>query len=152
MQAVQAFRGQLKRAFDAEITPSEVLHLGSELAYSCFLPMVTLGRGFCCGGACDSVWRNQVRLRAGQTCTGPKTAQSVEQDQESAEAESGDALQSAVLLPIFAAAIWAVVSAHAESFMVLPLASIRMGLFTITTEMQGLLWEGRGAFPSIRLH
>src|ERR1035438_15576 len=42
-QATLAFRGELKRAFDSDVSVTELLHLGSNLLYACFLPMLTMG-------------------------------------------------------------------------------------------------------------
>ena len=145
-QSVQAFREQLKRAFDADINLSEVLHLGSGLAYSCFLPMVTLGASFVLVGLAIQFGATKFGFAPGKLAPDPKRLNPLNRIKSLPKQNLTAALQSAVLLPIFAAAIWAVVSAHAEMFMVLPLASVCMGLFTITTEMQGLVVEGRGSF------
>jgi flagellar biosynthetic protein FlhB len=56
------------------------------------------------------------------------------------------AVQSLILLPVFAWVIYAVAAAQAERFLVLPMASLRTGLFAITGPMQGLLWKAAAIF------
>jgi flagellar biosynthetic protein FlhB len=56
------------------------------------------------------------------------------------------AVQSLILLPVFAGVIYGIVAAQAQRFLTLPMASIRTGLFEITGEMQSLLWKAAGLF------
>src|ERR1700675_147390 len=48
--AVVGFRGELKRAFIADVSQTELLHLGSELLYACFFPMLYMGGAMALAG------------------------------------------------------------------------------------------------------
>ncbi len=51
-----------------------------------------------------------------------------------------------IMLPVFAGAIYAAAATQTERFLVLPMATVRTGLVTITSQMQGLMWKAAAIF------
>lgn len=144
--SVQTFRAEVSRACSTEMTPAELMHLGSELLTACLLPMLTVGAGFIAVGLALQLAVTRFGFAPAKLVPDLQRLNPLRRIKTLPRQNLSAFIQSIILLPVFAAAIWAVVSGQAETFMALPLASVRMGLFTIASQMRGLLWKAAGLF------
>jgi len=144
--ATVTFRGELERAFTAEVTVAEVLHLGAELLYACFFPILTMGAGMLAVGVGIHLAATKMQFSVKKLLPDPQRLSPLGKIKQLPRQNLTAAIQSLVMLPIFAGSIYAVAAAQAERFFVLPMASIRTGMFSITGQMQGLLWKAAGIF------
>lgn len=144
--AAQTFRAEMSRAVGTEMTQAELLHAGRELLTACLFPMLTVGASLVVTGLAIQFVVTRFGFAPGKLVPDFQRLNPMRKVKQLPRQNLSALVQSAILLPIFAAAIWAVVSAQAETFMVLPLASVRVGLMTITSQMRGLLWKAAGLF------
>ena len=144
--AVVAFRGELKRAFIADVSQTEILHLGSELLYACFFPMLYMGGAMAAAGIGVHLAATRMQFSVKKLMPDPKRLSPLNKIKQLPRQNLTAAIQSLILLPVFAWAIYAVAAAQTERFFALPMASLRTGLFAIASPMQGLLWKAAGIF------
>lgn len=144
--ATVTFRNELKRAFAADVTPSELLHLGAELLYSCFFPVLIMGAVLLAVSIGIHLAVTRMRLSPKKLVPDPQRLNPLNKLKQLPRQNLTAAIQSLILLPIFAGAIYAAAATQAERFIVLPMANIRTSVFTITGQMQGLLWKAAAIF------
>lgn len=144
--AAVTFRGELKRAFMADVTQSELLHLGSQLLYACFFPILTMGGAMVAVGVGIHLAATRMQFSVKKLAPDPQRLSPLNKIKQLPRQNLTAAIQSLILLPVFAGAIYAAAATNAERFVTLPMASIRTGLFAITGQMQGLLWKAAAIF------
>lgn len=144
--ATHTFRTELSRAFTTQMTQEELLHLGAQLLNACLFPILIVGSGFVATGLGIQFVVTKFGFAPGKLIPDPARLNPLGRIKQLPRQNLSAVVQSLILLPVFAAAIWAVVSAQAETFMALPLASVRAGLFTVSSQMQGLLWKAAALF------
>jgi flagellar biosynthetic protein FlhB len=144
--AAMAFRGELKRAFVANLSATELLHLGAELIHACLFPMLTVGGGMVAAGLGIQLAITKMGLSPMKLVPDPQRLNPLNRIRQLPRQNIAAAVQSLILLPVFAWAIYTVAASQAERFFALPLASVRVGLFEITGQFQGLLWKAAGIF------
>jgi flagellar biosynthetic protein FlhB len=141
-----AFRAVLKRAFVPDLNATELLHLGSELLYACFFPMLFSGASLVIVGLALHLGVTKLNFSIQKLTPDPKRLSPLNRIKQLPRQNLTSAIQSLILLPVFATAIYSVATGHAERLFVLPMASVRAGMFEITGQMQGLLWKAAGLF------
>jgi len=144
--AVATFRGEVKRAFTAEVTPAELLHIGGELLEACLFPILITGGALLLVSFGVHLAVTRMQFAVGKLAPDPERLNPLNRIKQLPRQNLTAAIQSLVLLPVFAGAIYAAAASQADRFMVLPLADIRTGLFTITGQMQSLMWKAAGIF------
>ncbi|HXJ39822.1 MAG TPA: EscU/YscU/HrcU family type III secretion system export apparatus switch protein [Bryobacteraceae bacterium] len=141
-----SFRAELKRAFSMELTTTELLHLGSDLLYACFFPMLVVGGSLVVVGLALQLAVTKFGFAPNKLAPDLKRLNPLNKITQLPRQNLTAVVQSLILLPVFAGAIWVVVATQADSFMVLPLTTVRAGMFTITGQLQSLLWKAAGLF------
>jgi flagellar biosynthesis protein FlhB len=144
--AVVGFRGEIKRAFVADVSQTELLHLGSQLLYACFFPMLYMGGAMVAAGLGVHLAATRMQFSVKKLTPDFQRLSPMNKIKQLPRQNLISAVQSLILLPVFAWVIYAVAAAQAERFFVLPMASLRTGLLAITSPMQGLLWKAAGIF------
>lgn len=144
--AVVTFQATIRRACTTEMSQAELMRLGSELLTACFFPMLVVGAGLILTGLAIQFAVTKFGFAPAKLLPDPQRLNPLRKIKQLPRQNLSALLQSLILLPLFVSAIWAVVSAQADSFMALPLASVRTGLITISAQMKGLLWKAAGLF------
>lgn len=142
----ETFRATISRAFATEMSQAELMHMGSVLITACLLPMMTVGAGFVITGLALQFVVTKFGFAPAKLIPDVQRLNPWRKIRQLPRQNLSGVVQSLLLLPIFAAAIWAVVTAQADTFMALPLASVRTGMVAISTQMKGLLWKAAGLF------
>lgn len=144
--AATAFRGQLKRAFIADMSSTELLHLGSELLYGCFVPLLTVGGALTAVSFGIHLGVTRMQFSVQKLVPDPTRLSPLNRIKQLPRQNLTATVQALILLPVFIGIVYAVAAGQTERFLALPLASVRTGLFEITGQMQGLLWKAAGLF------
>ena len=141
-----AMRALFERAFGPDLSATDLATLCMNLVYRCFAPLLA-------GGAILVVLT--LALQLGVTKMGftlkklapdPKRLNPIDKLKNLPNQNLPALIQAVILLPLFGAAIYGVVSEQLDSYMVLPLASLSSGLRQVTASLQALLWKGAGLF------
>lgn len=104
-QAAMTFRGELKRAFLAELTVTELLHLGSELLYACFFPMLYAGAALVSVGVGIHLGVTKMQFSVQKLAPDPKRLSPLNKIKQLPRQNLTAAVQSLILLPVFAGVI-----------------------------------------------
>lgn len=144
--AAATFRAELKRAFTTDVTPSELLHLGSNLLYACFFPILTMGGALLAVSIGIHLAVTRMQFSPKKLLPTGERLNPLNRIKQLPRQNLTATIQSLILLPVFAGAIYAAAATQAERFIVLPLANVRTALFAITGQMQNLLWKAGAIF------
>lgn len=140
------FRAAISRAFTTEMSQAELMHLGSVFLAACLFPMLIVGAGFVVTGLAIQFTVTKFGFAPARLIPDPQRLNPWRKIRQLPRQNFSVFIQSLILLPIFVSAIWTVVSAQADTFMALPLGSVRTGLVAIASQMKGLLWKAAGLF------
>lgn len=144
--ATVTFRGELKRAFIADVTPAELLHLGAQLLYACFFPMLTIGGALLAVSVGVHLAVTRMQFSPKKLAPDPQRLNPLNRIKQLPRQNLTAVIQSLIMLPVFGAAIYAAAATQADRFIVLPMANIRTGLVAVTSQMQGLMWKAAAIF------
>lgn len=144
--AVQGFRAHLVRGFHGDLTAAGLLGVGYQVTLSSFVPVLIFGTILMASGLAIQLTVTKFGFAPQKLLPSPKRLNPLDRLRELPQRNLIAMLQSLVLLPIFAFAIYAVVGSQAEQFMLLPLATLRTGIFAVSDQIKGLLWKAAGIF------
>lgn len=144
--AVVTFRGEMRRAFAADVTPSELLHVFGVLLEACLVPILMTGGLLLLVSFGIHLAVTRMQFSVKKLTPDPERLNPLNRIKQLPRQNLVATVQSLILLPVFAGAIYAAAANQAERFIVLPMANVRTGLFTITSQMQSLLWKAAAIF------
>ncbi|HVY92890.1 MAG TPA: EscU/YscU/HrcU family type III secretion system export apparatus switch protein [Bryobacteraceae bacterium] len=144
--ATMSFRRELERAFTADITPAELLYCGAELTRACLLPMLLIGVALSGVGFGLHLGITKLGFAPKKLLPDPKRLNPLNRIKQLPRQNLTAAAQSLILLPVFAVAIYNLVTAGAEKLFTLPLTSVQSGMAEISGQIQGILWKAAALF------
>lgn len=144
--AAMATRVLLQRAFTPELSAQDLTRLCLDLAYRCFLPLLEAGALLVLLTLALQLGVTKMGFSVKKLAPDFKRLSPLSKLKQLPHQNLPALVQALILLPLFAGAIYAVVTDQLQVYMALPMASVAAGVHQVTGSLQGLLWKGASLF------
>jgi flagellar biosynthesis protein FlhB len=145
-QMVHIFRTLLSRAFATDVNSAELMRLGSDVIFICIAPLMVAGAAFVVLGLALQLGVTKMGFSVKKLAPDLTRLSPLSKLRQLPGQNFSGLMQAVIMLPVFCVAIYGVVSAQLDRFIILPLANVRTGMDEILGILQGLLWKAAGLF------
>ena len=136
-----AARAAIQSAFQAEITPAELLHLGTNLAYRCIVPLLQAGAVLVLLTLGLQLGVTRMGFSTKKLVPDAKRLNPISRLRNLPSQNLPALVQALILLPLFAGAVYAVTMDQLDTFLVLPLVNLGAGVRLVVSTLQSLVWK-----------
>ncbi len=140
------FRTFLGRAFSTDVNSAELMRLGSDVLFSCLVPLIVGGAGLVVLGLALQLGVTKMGFSVKKLTPDFTRLNPLSKLRQMPAQNFAGLMQALIMLPLFGMAIYGVVSAQLDRFIILPLSNVRTGMDEICGILQGLLWKAAGLF------
>jgi flagellar biosynthetic protein FlhB len=142
----EAARLLLLQAFRADLNHTRLLRLFAETLSRVFAPLLLGGALVMAAGLAAQLAMTRLGFSLEKTAPDIRRLNPASRLKEMFRQNVASFVKSLVLLPVFAAAVWAIAAANLPSYRSLPLDSIEAGMREVAGSILDLLWKAAGAF------
>jgi flagellar biosynthesis protein FlhB len=145
-QTSQSTRLLLSQAFRTDLDHARLLRLLAEILSRVFVPLLLGGALVTAAGLAAQLAMTRMGFSLEKAAPDLRRLNPANRLKEMFRQNASSLVKSLVLLPVFTAAVWAIVGANLPSYRNLPLAGIEAGVREVAGSILDLLWKAAGAF------
>ncbi len=142
----QIIRYLLERGFHSEVTPGEVMRIFRDLLVPSTLPLLAAGALLAAITVDVQLGTTRMGFALNKLTPDFKRLNPLKKLKDLPRQNVPQFLKALVLLPLFLAAVYAVVSDNLVAFLGLPLLSVESGLRRVGLSVQSLMWRAAALF------
>jgi flagellar biosynthetic protein FlhB len=141
-----AMAATLQHGLDPRLTPSEVMALGLDLLTRMLGPVATVGAVLAGVTLAVQLAVTRLGMSLKKLTPDPKRMSPMSRLKDLPKQNGAALLQSAIMMPVFGFAVYALVRDNFDAYMALPLQSASVGAGQVGSSIQALLWKAAFLF------
>ncbi len=144
-----AMRSLLRGAFRSSLTAGAVVALARSLAFNSLGPLLLFGTALTGVAVAAQLFSTKLGVSLRKLSPDPKRLNPLPRLKDLPRQNLRIVLQCLILIPLFAAAVWAITTENIGSYVAMPLGTPQSGVTILASSLNTLLWRAGALFLAL---